>query len=155
MFNCMKTRMQRALLFIFLQSIFVLTNAQAKDGKEPKDNKEHGVVAGKVIDKKSGEGLIGVTIMLEGTAQGASTDYEGKYNIANVKPGTYNVVASYVSYNKKIVKGVEVKSRESAIVDVLLEEETKELKEVVVSAEYKKESANALLIQQKNLSAVS
>ncbi len=114
-----------------------------------------GRIAGKILDKKTGEELIGVTVLLEGTALGAVTDFEGKYNIVGVKPGTYNLVVSYVSYNKKIISGVEVKAKETTSLNISMEESSKQLTEVVVQAEFKKESANALLVQQKNATSVS
>ena len=55
-------------------------------------------ISGKVIDKKTGEELIGVTIIVEGTAFGAITDFEGKYRISGLKPGVYTLIATYVSY---------------------------------------------------------
>lgn len=139
----MKSFLQRLLSIVFIAAA-VTVSAQST-----------GRISGKVIDKKTGEELIGVTILLEGTSLGAVTDYEGKYMIAGVAPGTYNLVVSYVSYNKKMIKGVEVKAKETTNLSFPMEESSKELNEVVVQVEVKKESANALLIQQKNALSVS
>lgn len=114
-----------------------------------------GSISGKVLDKKTGEELIGVAIIVEGTGFGAVTDYEGKYSIAGVQPGVYNLVATYVSYKKKIIKGVEVKPKETISLSFSMDFVTKELGEVVVKAELKKESQSALMIQQKNAVSVS
>ena len=114
-----------------------------------------GNINGKVIDKKTGEELIGVTILVEGTSLGAVTDFEGKYHISGVSPGTYKLVASYISYNKKIISGVEVKPKETISLSFSMEIASKDLNEFVVVAEFKKESANALLVQQKNAVSVS
>lgn len=133
------------LLFLFTISILTLSVFAQEKGK----------IAGKIIDKKTGEELIGVSIQIEGTSIGAATDYEGKFIINNLAPGSYNLVLSYISYKKKVVTGVEVKSKETTIVNTTLEESTKELNEVVIRGEVKKESANAVLIQQKNAIAVS
>jgi len=112
-------------------------------------------ISGKVIDKKTGEELIGVTIIVEGTAFGAITDFEGKYRISGLKPGVYTLIATYVSYNKKIIKGIEVKDKEMISLNFSMEESSKDLQEYVVQADFKKESASALLIQQKNATSVS
>jgi hypothetical protein len=69
--------------------------------------------------------------MIEGTTFGATTDYEGKYSINNVKPGVYNIVFSYISYNKKSIKGVEVKQKEATILNCTMEESKTNLQEVV------------------------
>jgi len=66
-----------------------------------------GKIAGKVVDKKTGEELIGVSVIIEGTTTAVATEIDGKY-ILNVKPGTYNIVFGYVSYQKKTVTGVVV-----------------------------------------------
>lgn len=114
-----------------------------------------GKIAGKVIDKKNGEELIGVSLQIEGTNIGAATDFEGKFLISGVQPGTYNLVISYVAYKKKIITGVEVKAKETTMINVSMEESTKELKEAVIYGEVKKESTNSVLIQQKNAVVVS
>ncbi len=139
----MKTVRLKFLLLLLISTITVAANAQT------------GRIGGKITDKKTGEELIGVSVQIEGTSIGAVTDFEGKYIINNVPVGTYSLIISYISYNKKILKGVEVKAKETTINNISLEEATKDLNEVVVSAEVKKESANALLIQQKNAVSVS
>ncbi|RZK99708.1 MAG: PEGA domain-containing protein, partial [Hymenobacter sp.] len=56
-----------------------------------------GTVTGRVVDAK-GEGLPGVTVLIEGTSLGASTDADGNYTIANVPVGSHVVVISFVGY---------------------------------------------------------
>lgn len=114
-----------------------------------------GKISGKIIDKKTGEELPGVTVVLEGTTTGAATDFEGKFLIKNIKPGIYSIIISCINYNKKIIKGVEVKANEVSIIDLTIEESTKELGEAIITADLKKESANTLLIQQKNAITIS
>jgi len=114
-----------------------------------------GKISGKVFDSKTSESLIGVKVVIEGTTTAATTDYEGKFTISNVLPGTYNLVVSYISYSKKIVSGIEVKKGEVASVSISMVEATKTLGDVIIRAEIKKESANALLIQQKNATFIS
>ena len=103
-------------------------------------NAQNGKIAGKVVDKKTGEELIGVTVIIEGSSFGAATDYEGKFTISNVKPGTYNLIASFVSYGKKQIKDVEVKANEITPLSIVLERTTKELVEVIVQGTLKREN---------------
>ncbi|MES2727197.1 MAG: TonB-dependent receptor [Bacteroidota bacterium] len=118
-------------------------------------NAQTGKIAGKVFDNKTSGALIGVKIMIEGTTTGTSSDFEGKFTIAKLAPGTYNVVASYLGYNKKVITGIEVKNGEATPITISMEEASKKLGEVVIRGEVKKESANALLIQQKNATTIS
>jgi len=56
-------------------------------------------VAGTVTDAKTGETLIGVTVLLKGTTQGTTTDIDGNFKFAAdvVKPATI-LVFSYIGY---------------------------------------------------------
>ncbi|MDF7811727.1 SusC/RagA family TonB-linked outer membrane protein [Hymenobacter sp. YC55] len=56
-----------------------------------------GTITGRVVDA-NGEGLPGVTVVLEGTSLGASTDAIGAYSISNVPAGSYTLVTSYVGF---------------------------------------------------------
>ncbi|WP_217495823.1 carboxypeptidase-like regulatory domain-containing protein [Mangrovivirga cuniculi] len=44
-------------------------------------SQQKGEIGGRVIDAKSGEPLIGVSVILEGTSKGAVTDINGYYLI--------------------------------------------------------------------------
>ena len=65
-----------------------------------------GKISGKIIDKKTGETLPGASVLIEGTVQGASSDFDGNYIISSVKPGKYNVICKYVSYANKLIKDI-------------------------------------------------
>ncbi len=140
----MKTVRLKYFFLLFISFLAVGASAQDK-----------GKISGKVIDKKTGEELIGVSVQIEGTSIGAVTDFEGVFAINNVTPGTYNLIVSYISYQRKIISQVTVKAKETTIVNTTLEESTKTLNEVVVSAELKRETASALLIQQKKNVSIS
>lgn len=58
---------------------------------------QNATLTGKVLDEEK-EGLIGATIMLEGTTKGTVTDFEGNYTISGIAPGTYKVSYSFVGY---------------------------------------------------------
>ncbi|MBI3578250.1 MAG: TonB-dependent receptor [Ignavibacteriales bacterium] len=94
-----------------------------------------GKIAGRVKDAKSGEPLIGVNIIIQGTALGAATDPDGYYVILNVPPGKYSVTISSVGYQRKIVEGVSVSVDLTTKLDVDIEQTAIEVKEVVITAE--------------------
>src|SRR4030067_186526 len=93
-----------------------------------------GKIAGKVTDTQSGEPLIGINIIIEGTTQGAATGLDGTYIINNVQPGTYSMVFSGVGYQKKIITNVRVSSDFTTNIDVELSSEAISLETVVVEA---------------------
>lgn len=95
---------------------------------------ESGAITGTVVDTETGESLIGVNILVQGTRIGTSTDVHGAYRIADLEPGTYDLVVSYIGYTKKTVTGVEVEAGVTRTVDVRLVSESVEMDEVTVSA---------------------
>ena len=95
-----------------------------------------GKVAGVVKDGKTGEAIVGASILLQGTSMGAATNLDGYYVILNVPPGSYNLVASGVGYTKKVVSGIHVSIDLTTTIDFNLESEVIQTgEEVVVTAE--------------------
>jgi outer membrane receptor protein involved in Fe transport len=94
-----------------------------------------GKIAGKVTDQESNEGLIGITVMIEGSALGAATNIEGFYTINNLEPGTYTLHFSGVGYQKKIVKNVQVASDFTTRIDMQLASEAINMGTIVVEAQ--------------------
>jgi iron complex outermembrane receptor protein len=79
----------RFLLFILFGLAASLGTAWAQTGT--------GTVTGRITDTKN-EGIPGVTVVIEGTTLGSSTDVEGNYSIANVPAGGRVLVISFVGY---------------------------------------------------------
>ncbi len=94
-----------------------------------------GKIAGKVIDKNTGESQPAVNIVVLGTSLGASTDLNGEYTILYVPPGTYSVQISCLGYAKVTVKDVRVFIDQTARIDVALEQDIIKLNETVIVAE--------------------
>ncbi len=93
-----------------------------------------GTLSGTVVDAESGETLIGVNIVIEGTTIGTSTDLDGRYSIRDIEAGTYTIIASYVSFQRQTITGVEINAGEVTTLDLTLQPETEELEDVVVTA---------------------
>jgi len=95
-----------------------------------------GKIAGRVIDKKTGEALPGVNVVVEGTNLGASTDMDGFYFILNIPAGTYNVKFMYIGYKEVTVSNVRVMTNLTTKVNVEMEEAALDIgEEIVVVAE--------------------
>lgn len=135
--------LKKTLIFI-LSLLFFSIIAQAQKGK----------IAGKIIDKKTGEDIIGATISIEGTTNGTSTDIDGKY-ILNVEPGKYTVLVSYVSYKTLKFENVEVKAGEVTNLSGAIEEASTELGEVEIIATFEKGTQALILTERKNAAQVS
>lgn len=95
---------------------------------------QNGSLSGKVLDSKTNEPIIGANVVIEGTTVGAATDVDGKFEIKNIKPGTYNVVVSFVTYKTQTIAAVVVESGKITSLEIPLPEEVSELAEVVVTA---------------------
>ncbi len=136
----MLKKLQKLVVLLFALNVV----AQAQKGK----------IAGKVIDKKSGEDIIGATIVVEGTTNGASTDIDGKY-VLSLEPGKYTILISYVSYKTQKIENVIVKSNEVTNLSAAIEEATTELGEVEIVATFEKGSQALILTERKNAAQVS
>ena len=93
-----------------------------------------GKVAGRVIDN-TGEPLPGANVVVEGTTRGATTDAEGFYVILLVEPGSWQVEASLIGYQKVRQENVKVVVGYTTTVDFSLRETTLEGEEIVVTVE--------------------
>jgi TonB-linked SusC/RagA family outer membrane protein len=86
-------------------------------------------LTGTVVEK-SGQPIPGVNVNVQGAPGGVSTDFNGKFQLPNVKKGD-KVVFSFVGY-----KNVTVDFTGQKNLNVSLEEDANELKEVVVQVGY-------------------
>ena len=94
-----------------------------------------GKIAGTIKDSQTGEPLIGVNVLVDGTSMGAATNLDGNYAILNVPPGTYSLTASAVGYAKKNVTQVSVSIDLTTTIDITLTSSAVQAEEVVVVAE--------------------
>ncbi|MEZ4701905.1 MAG: TonB-dependent receptor [Rhodothermales bacterium] len=94
-----------------------------------------GKIAGIVTSAATGEALPGVNVVIDGTTQGAVTDLSGYYVILNVRPGTYNIRASFVGFTPQVSENIRVNIDLTTELNFGLREEAVGLDEVVVSAE--------------------
>src|SRR5665648_197528 len=92
-----------------------------------------GSIEGVAIDKNSNETLPGVTIILDGTVIGTSTDFEGHFLLSNIQPGKYRIKASYISYNPVLLDDCIVKAGQTINLIVSLVENTVALQGVTVT----------------------
>lgn len=116
---------------------------------------QKGTISGKVIDKSTGEELIGASIRAESPVgnTGAVTDIEGKF-LLSVEPSTYKLTFTYSSYKTEQLE-VTVKAGEVSYVNFPMEEANSELTEVVITYTIEKSSSLAQLSERRNAAQVS
>ncbi len=85
---------------------------------------------GTVVDKATGQPIPGVNVNVQGAPNGASTGFDGNYQLPNVKNGN-KIVVSFIGYKTLTLDYTGQKT-----LDVSLEEDTNQLKEVVVQVGY-------------------
>jgi hypothetical protein len=90
-----------------------------------------GTILGIVKDKRTQETLIGVTVQVEGTNQGTTTDVDGKFKL-NLPVGSYNLKATFVGYKAASQFNVVLTSGNAQQINFELEEEAVELAEAKV-----------------------
>ena len=113
-------------------------------------------ISGSVLDRQTGDPLVGATIFLEGTHYGTICDFEGNFQLFDVPPGTYVLISSMIGYQQASIIGVEIKDGAVVKLDIALAPETIELEdEVIVEAKALRNTGAALLKERQKSSAVS
>ena len=69
-----------------------------------------GTLKGKIVDKETGEPLIGCNVIITGTDLGAATDLDGSYKIIKIPPGNYKVQVIMIGYAKTNISNVLIQS---------------------------------------------
>jgi len=105
-----------SILVVFIFSTFIV-NAANGTGNPPRAN---AVISGQVQDFNTGESLAGVVVTLEGSDVKTYTDLDGNFEIKGMTPGKYNLVFSFISYNKSLVEDIDIAESETEILEVKL-----------------------------------
>ncbi|MDD4192639.1 MAG: carboxypeptidase-like regulatory domain-containing protein [Mangrovibacterium sp.] len=102
--------MKKLFLSFLLVGCVVFTYAGKKENKKESaaDHSELTTISGQVLDQRTNETLVGVKVALNGTDKVAYTNFDGKYSFKNIKPGTYELTASYISYAKSTVQDLKL-----------------------------------------------
>ena len=114
-----------------LLALCVIVSAKANDELGSKGTDAH--IYGHVIDKKTGEHLPYVVVILKGTTIGVSTENSGHYMIRNVPEGQFVVEVSAIGYKTQSYQ-LDIKRGRSYEVNFSLEEDHVQLDGVIVSA---------------------
>ena len=110
----MKKRLRISLLLVAILSVF---RVAAQDR----------AVTGKVTSSDDNSPLVGVSVLVKGTTQGATTDANGAYRLS-VPNTNVTLVFSYVGFNRQ-----EVAVGNRTVLDVVLAVDASDLSEVVIT----------------------
>jgi iron complex outermembrane receptor protein len=87
-------------------------------------------LSGVVLDSKTNQPIPGVNVIVQGTQNGTSTDFDGKFQLSKLNSGV-KIVFSFIGYNEEVVNFNDQKT-----ISVSLVEEANLLQEVVVQVGY-------------------
>lgn len=118
------------------ENIIYLSEKENSDSLQQQSGKER-TITGQVVDAK-GEPLIGVSILVKGTTDGAITDLDGNYKIVT-KSNNPVIVYSYIGY-----KTLEIPLKGQTAINITMMDDTQVIDEVVVTALGIKRSEKAL-----------
>lgn len=118
------------------ENIIFLSEKENSDSLQQQSGKER-TITGQVVDAK-GEPLIGVSILVKGTTDGAITDLDGNYKIVT-KSNNPVIVYSYIGY-----KTQEIPLKGQTAINITMMDDTQVIDEVVVTALGIKRSEKAL-----------
>lgn len=117
--------MKRLAIFAFLALLCAQTEAS--------DDERVGRLKGVVRDSEKNEPIVGATVLLSHTKIGARADEMGRFEIASIPAGVYEVRISAVGYKPRL-RQVEIKGGQTAIMEVHLVATGVSGEEIVVSA---------------------
>jgi protocatechuate 3,4-dioxygenase beta subunit len=110
-------------LIVLITTILLISgNVMNLQAAEDDDNKDRNnktnttntvALKGQVKDVQSGETLTGVKIQVEGANVSAFTDFEGNFKVTGLKPGTYKLKTSFISYKDKTLEDVKLEVNEN------------------------------------------
>ncbi|MFO8001864.1 MAG: TonB-dependent receptor [Marinilabilia sp.] len=115
---------------------------------------QQGTIRGTVYDDATGETLVGVSVIIKGTTTGTATDLDGEFSL-NLKPGTYDIEFSFISFQSMTIEDVEVKEDDvTNFNNIRLKESSVELEDVVVSASMIRNNEAALQTMKRRSSVM-
>ncbi len=94
-----------------------------------------GKIRGKVLDAKTNEAIPFATVVLFQNGiqkKGMTTDFDGVYSQAGLKPGKYDVQVQYVGYAPKQINGVDVIPGETRVLNIKVAPTAEEIEEIEV-----------------------
>ena len=91
-------------------------------------------ITGTITDAKTGEAIMGATVLLQGTTNGTSTTADGHFELTYTGQFPVRIQCSFVGYGSQLVE-----VQNSSSIQVKLEQSTESMNEIVVTSRRRKE----------------
>ena len=118
-------------------------------------NAQTGVIKGNIKDSKTNDAMIGTTVMIDGTQLGTITDFDGNFEILEVKAGVYKVIISSIGYANTEIENVRVEAYKSSIITTSLSESSQIIEGVEVTAQRKTGSEVSVVSEIRQLANIA
>lgn len=118
------------------QTIVIIPRpAQVVKNAPTAEKTEELTIKGTVIDAADRSSMIGVSVMIEGTSKGVTTNMNGEFTL-QIPAGGCNLVFTYVGYDKQ-TKRVNAQNA-GQVLRIVMQQATLDIKDVVVTGVYKR-----------------
>ena len=102
-----------------------------------------GKISGRIFDARSNEPIPFANIIVEGSDIGTTSNLDGNFIFTGIQPGFIRLLASAVGFEKKLTEDIQVTSAKTIYLDIAMQPENIELKEVVVKASTYEQNAES------------
>ncbi len=113
--NFMKTL---AVTFFICISTLLLSLKAFSSNEDSTMIQKKANLSGKIIDKNTGESLVGALVTVKGTQIKVYTDLEGNFNISNITPGNYSLEINYISYTKAEILNIGLNAGKNSTINI-------------------------------------
>ncbi len=111
-------------------------------------NAQNGKISGVIKDGEFNDVLPFANVVVKGTEMGATSDFEGAYDLT-IAPGTYTLVFSFLGYQNMEITDVKVIANQTQELNVTLLPESNQLQEVILTVNVARNSEASLIKTQR------
>ncbi len=112
-------------------------------------------ISGILLDKQTGEPMIGATVAVKGTGNGTATDIDGKFELRLTEKPPFTLLFSYIGYvQQEIEVKTEADLKRSFNIKLATEEKTLKSVEIVDTRITQKQQESPLTIESMGLGAI-
>ncbi|MDF1543571.1 MAG: von Willebrand factor type A domain-containing protein [bacterium] len=120
---------RKALPYLFLFIVLLGLTLALRAGST-------GQIKGTITDKTTGDPIVSASVAVVGTTMGALTDFDGKFLIRTLPPGSYTLKVSHLEYNVVEIDSITITADQALELKLLLEKRTTDLsKTIKITAE--------------------
>ncbi|TXC76073.1 TonB-dependent receptor [Luteibaculum oceani] len=95
---------------------------------------QNGTIKGTVVNDLNNEPIPFANILIQGLETGTTSDVDGSFSFTKLNPGTYNIICSYVGFEKYSGKEIIVRNNKPTTLSIRLIPRAETLQEVEISS---------------------